>query len=268
MLDDGTLSSGDQLVAIDGTLVQGKSHVELVNKIKGRPGTSVVLSILRSSRKSRSGGIDNSSPKPATGPDSRAEDWKGKSASPVAGGHCVVDSAVSISQIYEQRQRMQRTAPPSLQADESPERISDSNARSRCIGHNSSAPPERPPQSRLYESGGKSEGGSDDVDLGLVSVLGTFENDCAEREDGTNGNQVLSSPTLSELSHGPLVCGPEMHALDDVVAADIQEKIADFRQDKKEECEECAILKMQVKVPLFTLASSCGDVLPCVLAQA
>lgn len=55
-VNSASLFIGDQLIAVDGWLLHGKSHEEVLSKIMGPAGTSVVITVLRSRACMRRGG--------------------------------------------------------------------------------------------------------------------------------------------------------------------------------------------------------------------
>ena len=57
MFDEGVFSAGDELVAVEGVLVQGLSVRDVADKMKGPVGSSVVMTLLANSSNSRLPGV-------------------------------------------------------------------------------------------------------------------------------------------------------------------------------------------------------------------
>jgi hypothetical protein len=57
MFDEGVFSAGDELVAVEGVLVQGLSVRDIADKMKGPVGSSVVMTLLAKSTNSRLPGL-------------------------------------------------------------------------------------------------------------------------------------------------------------------------------------------------------------------
>jgi hypothetical protein len=57
MFDEGVFSAGDELVAVEGVLVQGLSVRDVADKMKGPVGSSVVMTLLAKSTNARLPGV-------------------------------------------------------------------------------------------------------------------------------------------------------------------------------------------------------------------